>query len=293
MTRPRVMSMPELPFLQVLAENLEVLVRGRMITAATLHSPSLLRTVDPPLVAVVGRRIDGVQRIAKLIVVELAGDLVLVLHLMRDGRVQVGAPRARPGKDLALQLRLDDGRDVRVVERGPKKRASVYVVRRAGMGAHEPLAGLGLDPFDPALRPERLASLVAEERIQLKRFLTLQRYVTGIGNAYADEILWEARLSPFLPAHRLDADHLAALHQAIVRTLARAVDEHRAHVGNSLLSREPRELLRVHRHGGEACPRCGTSIAVVAYEERETYYCPACQTGGRVYADRRMSRLLR
>lgn len=285
--------MPELPFLQVLAENLDAQVGGRTIAALRLHSPSLLRTVDPPLGALNGRRIEGARRTAKLIVIEFSGDLALVLHLMRDGRVQVGAPRARPGKDLALAMRLDDGREVRVVELGPKKRAAAYVLRRAAMAAQEPLAGLGLDPFDPAFTPERLEIWLADEPARLKRFLTLQRSITGVGNAYSDEILWEAHLSPFLPARRLGAGEVRVLHQAILRTLQRALEEHRAHFGDALPSKESPELLRVHRHSGEPCPRCGTRIAEVAYTEKETYYCPACQTGGKVYADRRMSRLLK
>lgn len=284
--------MPELPFLQVLAENLDGRVRGRTITAAALHSPSLLRTVDPPLQVLAGRRIDGVRRIAKLIVLELSGELALVLHLMRDGRVQLRPPR-RPGKDLALQLHLDGGQAVQVVEPGPKKRASAYVLRAAALGSQAPFIGLGLDPLEAAFSPERLGAMLVEEPAQLKRFLTGQRHLTGIGNAYADEILWEARLSPFLPGRRAGADQVAALHQAIRRTLARALDEHRAHFGDGLPAKEPRDLLRVHRHGGEPCPRCGTRIAEVAYEERATHYCPACQTGGRVYADRRLSRLLK
>jgi formamidopyrimidine-DNA glycosylase len=284
---------PELPFLQVLAENLDAQARGRMITAARLYSVSLLRTFDPPLSALETRRLAGVRRLAKLIVLD-AGDVSLVLHLMRDGRVQIGAPRTRPGKDLALGLRLDGADELRLVELGPKKRASAYVVRTAELFEREPVLGLGVDPFAPDLQPGRLHEMLrAESALQLKRFLTLQRYVTGIGNAYSDEILWEARLSPFVSASRLSAGQAAGLLEAMRFTLGRALEEHRAHFGETLPSREPPELLRVHRHGGEPCPRCGTPIAQVAYAERETYYCPRCQTGGKVYADRRMSRLLK
>lgn len=285
--------MPELPFLQVLAENLDAQVRGRAITGVRLHSPSLLRTVDPPLRALAGGRIAGVRRMGKLIIIGIGEDLALVLHLMRDGRIQLGPPRTRPGRDLALQLRLDDGREMRLVEHGLKKRAAAYVRRRAALESDEPLAGLGMDPLDPAFSPAVLGRLLAQERVQVKRFLTLQRSLTGIGNAYADEILWEGRLSPFMTTDRLEATQIAALHAAIARTLERALAEHRAHFGPALPSQEPPDLLRVHRHGGEPCPRCGSRIAAVAYAERETYYCPACQTGGKVHADRRMSRLLR
>jgi formamidopyrimidine-DNA glycosylase len=283
---------PELPFLQVLAENVDAQVRGQVIAGLRRYSVSLLKSFDPPLESLGGRRISGVRRIAKLIVLDTDG-LSLVLHLMRDGRLQIGPPRTRPGKDLALGIRLADGRELRVVELGPKKRASAYVVPTGELAAGEPISGLGVDPFSPGLTAADLYAMLRGESVQLKRFLTLQRYVTGIGNAYSDEILWEARLSPFLPANRLDAGGAATLLEAIRITLGRALEEHRAHFGETLPTREPVELLRVHRHAGEPCPRCGTPIAEVAYAERETYYCPQCQTGGKVYADRRMSRLLK
>jgi formamidopyrimidine-DNA glycosylase len=135
--------------------------------------------------------------------------------------------------------------------------------------------------------------MLKDETAQLKRFLTLQRYMTSIGNTFSDEILWEARLSPFVAANRLKADEVARLFAAIRTTLSRALDEHREAFLNKLPVKEPLELLRVHRHGGEPCPRCGTPIAAVHFAERETYYCPQCQTGGKVYADRRLSRLLK
>ena len=284
--------MPELPFLQVLAENVDAQVRGRTVTGVRLSSVSLLKSFDPPLSALEGRRLSGARRIAKLIVLD-AQDLSLVLHLMRDGRVQIGAPRTRPGKDLALGLRLEGGQELRVVERGPKKRASAYVVPTDELAGREPAAGLGLDPFAPELTAGRLHEMLQGATVQLKRFLTLQRYITGIGNAYSDEILWESRMSPFVHTKRLDVKEAASLLDAAQRTLTRALEQHRAHFGETLPTKEPVELLRVHRHAGEPCPRCGTRIAEVAYAEKETYYCPSCQTGGKVYADRRMSRLLK
>lgn len=285
--------MPELPFIQVIAENLDREVSGRAITAVHLRSVSLLKTVDPPLSAVDGRRIAHVRRVGKLVIADLEGGLSLVFHLMRNGRMQIGPPRMRGGKDDALGVRLDDGREIRLVEHGPKKRAAAYVLRTSGMMQMEPLEGLGMDPLDAAFTADRLAAMLGDHPSQLKRFLTQQRHVSSIGNAYGDEILWEARLSPFVAARRLTVEEIARLHAAIVTTLRSALDEHRARFPDELPQREPVDLLRVHRHGGEPCPRCSTRIAVVAYAERETYYCPACQTGGKVYADRRLSRLLK
>ena len=284
--------MPELPFLQVLAENLDARIRGQRIHRARLYSVSLLKSFDPPLGAVEGRRLAGARRIGKLIILDADG-LSVILHLMRDGRLQIGAPRRRPGKDLALGLALDGGAELHLLEHGPKKRAAVYVMPTDDVMRRDPAAALGVDPFARALSAREFHAMLERERVQLKRFLTFQRYVTGIGNAYSDEILWEARLSPFLPAAQLGADGAAVLLDAIRVTLGRALEEHRAYFGETLPMKEPVELLRVHRHAGEPCPRCGTPIAEVAYAERETYYCPSCQTGGKVYADRRMSRLLK
>jgi formamidopyrimidine-DNA glycosylase len=284
--------MPEIPFLQVLAENLDAQIRGQVIRGVQLYSVSLLKSYDPPLRSLEGRRLFGSRRIAKLIILDADG-LSLVLHLMRDGRVQIGSPRRGPGKDLALGLRLDAGQELRVVEHGPKKRAAAYLVPTDELTFREPAAGLGIDPFARELTAADLHRMLQRESVQLKRFLTLQRYVTGIGNAYSDEILWEAKLSPFIAAGRLQRSDSAGLLEATRRVLERALEEHRAYFGETLPMKEPVELLRVHRHAGQPCPRCGTPIAEVAYAERETYYCPSCQTGGKVYADRRMSRLLR
>lgn len=292
--------MPELPFIQVLAENLAREVSGRTITSARVVSPAILKTFDPPVTTLDGQRIQVVRRVGKIVVFDLSGDLVLAVHLMRDGRFQL-APRdprprratARPPKPLAFVLDLDDGRQLRLVEHGPKKRAGVYVLRSGDAAAREPLAGLGADPLGDAFSADALAAMLRTETGQLKRVLTMQRHVTGIGNAFADEILWHAQLSPLAAPSRLTADEVTRLHSAIRDVLGTALERHRAHFGDDLPSKEPVELLRVHRHAGEPCPRCGTAIAAISYAEKETFYCPGCQTGGKVYADRRMSRLLK
>lgn len=284
--------MPELPFIQVLTENLEQQIRGKTIGRIRVKSPSVLKTYDPSLEAVVGRAVNAVGRVGKLLSFDL-GDLAMVMHLMRNGRVQIVPSRQGQNKAVALVLSLDDGRDVRLYEIGPKKRAAVYMLRAADLMEQEPLGGLGVDPLSGEFTRARLAEMLSQETAQLKRFLTLQRYVTGIGNTYSDEILWEAELSPFVAANRLKEVEIARLYTAIRSTLSRALTEHRNHFGDTLPVKEPLELLRIHRHGGEPCPRCGTPIAVVHFAERETYYCPKCQTAGKVYADRRLSRLLK
>lgn len=285
--------MPELPFIEVLAENLAQLVRGRIIAAVRVHSPSILKTFDPPAGALAGQTIQNVRRVGKLVVLDLSGDLAVVMHLMRDGRLQVVAVRQRATRQLAFALRLDDGREIRVIELGPKKRAAVYVVRSANAAAREPLVGLGVDPLSDAFTEGRFRAMLQSEKGQLKRFLTSQRYVAGIGNAFSDEILWEAKLSPFTSPARLSEREIVRLYASVREVLGHALNEHREHFSDDLPMSEPLALLRVHRRSGESCLRCGTRIEAVFFSERETYYCPECQTGGKVYADRRLSRLLK
>ena len=286
--------MPELPFVDALVENLRPLAEGRTIEDVVVRSVYVLKTFDPPVTDIKGRRITAIHRRGKLLVFGLSGGLVMVMHLRRNGRLQV-LPRGkgRTARDLAITFALDNGMDLRLIEIGPKKAASLWVVPAGQETAVEPLAGLGLEPLSPAFTREALAAMLGGERTHLKRFLGLQRHIVGIGNAFSDEILWEARLSPQAMTTSLDGDEVARLHGAIRRVLEEAVASHRREFAGSLPMREPVHLLRVHRHGKEPCPRCATPIAVIYYENRETYYCPTCQAGGKVYADRRRSRLLR
>ncbi len=283
--------MPELPFIEVLAENLSRRVQARTITGVRLKSPSILKTYDPPISAIEGQRIQHVRRRGKLVMLDLSGNLVVVVHLMRHGRLQVVPARQRATRDLAFALALDGGQELRCIELGPKKQAAVYVIRAAELAVSPPLTGLGIDPLTDRVTPDRLRMMLRSETGQLKRFLTFQRHIAGIGNSYSDEILWEAQLSPFVPTTKLSEKETVRLSRAIPEVLTRALEEHREYFGDDLPMSEPPALLRVHRNGGEPCPRCGSKIQVVHFADRETYYCPACQTAGKVYADRRLSRL--
>jgi formamidopyrimidine-DNA glycosylase len=285
---------PELPFITVLAENLGPHLRGRTIREVFVPSPSVLKTVAPPITDLAGRQITDIRRRGKLLLFDLTGGLVMVMHLRRNGRLQVAPGRAgRTGRDTALVLALDNGTDLRMIELGPKKAASVWLFPAGEAESVPPVGGLGLEPLGTEFALPALARMLREERTTLKRFLTTQRYIVGIGNAYADEILWEARLSPQVMTPQLADGEIEGLHGAVVTTLERAVEAHRREFAGALPMKEPLDLLSVHRHGGAPCPRCGTPIAVIYYEDRETYYCPRCQTGGKVYADRRRSRLLK
>lgn len=286
--------MPELPFVTVVAENLAPLVVGRTVEDVIVRGVSVLKTVEPPIAGLRGRQILGVRRRAKLLLVDLTGDLVLLIHLRRNGRLRA-VPRGtgRTARDLALVLALDRGPDIQMIEMGPKKAASVWLFPAAGLGTAEPLAGLGMEPFSPEWTPAALAEALRGTRMRLKAFLVTQRYVVGIGNTYADEILWEARLSPQAMTTALHGEEVERLHAALRSVLARGIEAHRGAAAGGLPMKEPLAYLAVHRKGGEPCPRCGTAVAVIYYEDRETYYCPACQAEGKVYADRRRSRLLR
>jgi formamidopyrimidine-DNA glycosylase len=318
--------MPELPFVTVLAENLALIVEGRTIEDVIVRSVSVLKSADPPITALRGQAVRAVRRRAKLLLVDLSGDLTLVLHLRRNGRLRAAARgTGRSSRDLALLLILDRGPDLQMIEMGSKKAASVWLVRTAGLetappprsrhhlrldperhppadapaldsaraGGTSPLAGLGVEPFSPDWTPDALAAALRDARMRLKAFLVIQRYVAGIGNTYADEILWEARLSPQAMTTSLDREEVDRLHAAVRTALARGTEAHRAAAAGGLPMKEPLDHLAVHRRGGKPCPRCGRPIAVIYYEDRETYYCPACQAEGKVYADRRRSRLLR
>src|SRR3990170_2531226 len=263
-------AVPETPSAEPLVATLRPRVVGRTIRAAPLRSVSLLKSVDPPVTAIQGATIQDVRRRGKLALFDLSGALVMIIHPKRDG-----------------------AEDLRLMELGPKKRAGLYVRRAAEVEQTEPVGGLGVEPLDATFTPEALAAMLDQARMQLKRFLGTQRYLAGIGNAYGDEILWEARLSPFAPTRSLKGEERSHLHAAIREVLQRSIAEHRAHFGDDLPMREPVDLLRVHRRAGEACPRCGTPVAAVYFSEKVTYYCPGCQTGGKVYADRRLSRLLK
>jgi formamidopyrimidine-DNA glycosylase len=286
--------MPELPFVTTLVENLWPHVEGRTIERVLVRGVSALKTFDPPVESLAGGRITGIRRRGKLLIFDVAPGLVMVMHLRRNGRLQILPRRTgRTARDLAVAFAFDDGTDLRMIEIGPKKAASVWLFRQGEEDGREPLDGLGVEPLSSAFTVAALGELLRVERTQVKRFLTLQRFIAGIGNAFADEILWEARLSPMTLTTALTAAEVVRLHGAVRTVLETALDAHRREFAGALPMREPLHLLRIHRHGGEPCPRCGTPIAVIYYEEKETYYCPTCQTQGVVYADRRRSRLLK
>jgi formamidopyrimidine-DNA glycosylase len=287
--------MPELPFVEILAENLSARILGRRIEAIAIRQPALLQTAAPPPAAFAGEFISLARREGKYLVLETESRRALVFHLMRAGRIetvepQPGRARALP-KSVSAAIRLDDGGEIRLLEHGTEKHARLWLLED---GAELPeLAALGPDPTRGGAPLDWfLAALGAESR-QLKTFLTDQRTMAGIGNGLADEILWDAGLSPLALTVRIPEPDARALHAAVHRVLEEQVARLRERMAGDLPRKEPVEQYGVHDHAGEPCPRCRAKIARISYADRETFYCPGCQTGGKPLKDRRMSRLLK
>ena len=286
--------MPELPEVESLARFLREKATGRVISRVELAAFAALKTFDPPLDALVGRAVTGCGRRGKFLLVA-ADPLWLVLHLARGGWLrwsdQLVATRAKPSRGpLALRVGFENGAGFDVTEAGTEKRLAVYVV--TSPDELENLSHLGPDPLDPAFTPARFAAALREHGGQVKIALTTQSVVAGVGNAYSDEALHAARLSPFKNAARLDDDEAARLHAAVVDVLTDAVARS-AGLPAAGLKSEKKSGLRVHGRTGQPCPECGDTIREVSFATKSLQYCPTCQTGGRPLADRRLSRLLK
>jgi len=283
--------MPELPEVESLARFLAERATGRTVTRAELGSLSALKTYDPPLSDLVGRTVTGTARRGKYLALDFGG-LALVTHLARGGWLQwrdaLTTARAKPGKGpLALRLGFDDGSGFDMTEQGTEKRLALWVVR--DIAEVERVAGLGPDPLEPGFD---LAPLLAGRRAQLKGVLTNQSVVAGVGNAYSDEALHIAKLSPFRMADTLKPDEVARLQAAIIEVLNGAVARS-AGLPAAGLKAEKKSGMRVHGRAGEPCPECGDTVRSVSFATTSLQYCPTCQTGGKPLADRRLSRLLK
>ena len=286
--------MPELPEVESLARYLRERMRDRVIARVDVAAISALKTFDPPPTAMHGLAVSDVARHGKFLDVDCDG-VHLVLHLARAGwvrwRDQLPAGPARPGKSpLALRVVLDDGGGFDVTEQGTKKGLAAYVV--LDVSAVPGIERLGVDPLDPSFTPERLASLLAGNGSQVKKAITDQSLIAGVGNAYSDEALHAARLSPFKPAGNLTGEEVERLHAAIVGVLADAVERSKELPAGELKS-EKKSGLAVHGRTGLPCPVCGDTVREVSFADKSLQYCAACQTGGKPLADRRLSRLLK
>jgi formamidopyrimidine-DNA glycosylase len=284
--------MPELPEVEITARRLSEALAGATIESTLAPGINALKTFEPPLRALDGRQIEGVRRIGKHLVVDVSGDLHVLCHLMSAGRLQLYDKRASlRDRTSRLLIRVDGDRELRLREFGTKQAAWVKVLTPEGLAADEAIATLGPEAWpDP---PDDLAALLKPVGARpLQAALRDQRVITGIGRSWVDEILWTARLSPFKRANELDADEATALRAAILERLGGAIAHYEEVVHLPIPDKLPLPL-QVHRHHGEPCPRCGTTIEAVHYEDYVLCYCPEEQTGGRVLKDRRLSRLLK
>lgn len=288
--------MPELPDIEAYLAAMRPRVVNERIHRIRIAGPFLVRTVEPPIESVEGQLVLGLRRLGKRIVFELEGDHFLILHLMIAGRLRWQPPGKTPVKPIAkigqAVIAFSTG-VLQVTEAGTKRRASLHLVTgKAALAAHDPG---GIDPLGATL--ESFSAALRRENHTLKRSLTDPRLFAGIGNAYSDEILHAARLSPVKLTRRLTDEEVRRLHDATVETLRRWTDE----LTRRFVRKFPgagdvtafRSDFAVHGRFNQPCPDCGTPVQRIRYAENETNYCPRCQNGGRILADRTLSRLLR
>jgi formamidopyrimidine-DNA glycosylase len=292
-------TVPELPEVQALVEFLDEHARGRTIERCELGAVAALKTFDPSLTDLVGRPVTSCTRRGKFVCLDLDG-LWLVVHLARGGWVKwwdvLPATKARPSRSpIALRVGFatadfapSPGFDV--TEMGTEKRLALWVVHRPE--DVEPLAALGPDPLDPAFDLETLGAILSTAPGSIKNALSTQSLIAGVGNAYSDEVLHAAKLSPFKPAAKLNPEELERVHAALLTILGQATERSSGRSAKELKG-EKKRAMRVHGRTGEPCPVCGDVVREVSYATKSLQYCATCQTGGKPLADRRLSRLLK
>ena len=285
--------MPELPEVEITARRLDAALAGAEVDSALAPGMVALKSIEPPLSALAGRSVGRIRRVGKMPVVGFDGGdepLTLLVHLMSAGRLQVYDKRASlRDRTARILIRLADGRELRLREFGTKQRAWAKLLRAGELQSDEMVATLGPEAW-PAPPLDELAARIDQHR-HLHPMLRDQRVVAGIGRSWVDEVLWEARLSPFKQGSELDAEEVERLHVAL-HVLDDAVEHYESVVGDQVPDKLPMPL-QVHRRQDSPCPRCGATLAAVHFAEHVTTYCPEEQTAGRVLKDRRLSRLLK
>ena len=286
--------MPELPEVQALVDFLTERAVGRVVARVDVASINVLKTFDPPVTSLQGLEVTGAARHGKFLDLDVSG-LHLVVHLARAGwlhwRDALPPVPPKPGKGpIALRVHLDDKSGFDLTEAGTQKKLAAYVVRSPGEVPG--VARLGPEPLDPAFTLDALRQIVGSDRSQIKGLLRDQSKIAGIGNAYSDDILHAAKLSPFKPAANLDDAEVQQLYDAIESVLSDAVERARGLAAGELKA-EKKLNMRVHGRSGQPCPVCGDTVRSVSFADSSLDYCPTCQTGGKPLADRRLSRLLK
>jgi len=267
--------MPELPELEALKEVLERRVVGREIGVVRILRPGVLSMGGVPVEALNGNLFSEVSRRGKHLVLSAKRDLHMVIHLMTAGRLIICRGNTRATKATSLIVAFSDGEDLRLIENGPVRLVQVYMVK-------DPLqvkgiAGQGIEPLSSALTVDALNDMVAKRRRQAKRLLTDQQMIAGIGSTYADEILFDAKISPVRYVNTLCSMETEQLRRSITKVLENAIEQIRICIGDSLFTDEVRDFMRVYKRTGQACLVCGTKIAEIRYANTRTYYCPRCQ----------------
>lgn len=278
---------PELPELELLKVNLERMIAGKCLEELRILKPYIQKTVLSQGLA--GQKVTAVTRRGKYITIDLE-EHRLIVHLMLAGRFRTLEPDSEPLKTAAAVL-VFENTGLQLVEDAKLKRMSLWVVAKDF--TVDDLRPLGPEPLSDEFTSRVLAGLVASSRERLKMFLVNQANIAGIGNAYADEICWQAQLSPFKQTYKLTAEETDRLYKAIRDELLRAQNEAAKLTGEKLEINEERRFLSVHRRRGQPCPRCGTEVEWVSTQARDTYYCPCCQTDGKVLKDNRTSKFLK
>jgi formamidopyrimidine-DNA glycosylase len=283
--------MPELPDITVYLEALETRILNRTLQRVQIAGPSLLRTAEPPPQRAEGHTVTALLRIGKRIAIGFDNDIWLVLHLMIAGRLHWSDKPKKPDGRRTLAAFLFDSGCLTLTEAGSRKRASLHVVQ--GDAALQALDPGGIDVMTAPI--EEFARVLTSENHTIKRALTDPRLFSGIGNAYSDEILHRAGMSPVKLTSRLAPEEIARLHDAIQETMRDWIARQREAAGGKFPEKVTafREGMAVHGRYGQPCPRCGTKVQRIRYADNETNYCPTCQTGGKLLADRGLSRLLR
>jgi formamidopyrimidine-DNA glycosylase len=289
--------MPELPEVEITARRLTSALEGAEVESALAPGVATLKTFEPSLEALSGARIEGVRRIGKMLAVDFdtspqngGQPLTLLIHLMSAGRLQLFDKRASlKDRRSRILIRIADGRELRLREFGTKQAAWAKLLPREAVAEDELVSTLGPDAW-PAPSVDELTKRLDQPR-HLHPLLRHQRDIAGIGRSWVDEILWEARLSPFKKGSELRGEEIKRIQDAL-HVLGDALDHYEEVIGDEIPDKMPMPL-KVHRRDGEPCPRCGTKIEGVYFAEHQTNYCPQCQTEGRVLKDRRLSRLLK